>query len=213
MELIHREDQPDQPGDRLPRAAVDGGGRHRAQGRFRRGPLPLRALLPSPAALSPHLQDLQPVVGVPQLGHRGADRGGGGRAQLLGAPERAADLRHVRGMPHGPAGAVRAGDDRTALRARRAAHRDRDRAQRPRVLLARGRDDPQRPRPDGVPEAGGGRARAPLHAREALPEAARAGPAARVAARRSCSSRAPPTASSRRARSRSRAAAWTTGRR
>ena len=71
-----------QPRHRLPHAAVDGRGRHRAQGRFRRGTLPLRALVPAPAALSPHLQDLQPLVRVPQLRHRGADRGGGGRAQL-----------------------------------------------------------------------------------------------------------------------------------
>ena len=47
------------------------------------------------------------------------------------AAERAADLRHVRGVPDGAAGAGRRGDDRAALRARRAAHRDRHRAQRP----------------------------------------------------------------------------------
>ena len=102
----------DQPGDRLPHAAVDGGRRDRAQGGLRRRPVPLRAFLPAPAALPSHLQDLQPVVRVPELRHRGAHRGSGRRAQLRGPPERAADLRHVRGVPRGPAGAAGADHQR-----------------------------------------------------------------------------------------------------
>jgi rubrerythrin len=39
---------------------VDGGRGDRAQGGLRRGPVPLRALVPPPAAFSPHLQELQP---------------------------------------------------------------------------------------------------------------------------------------------------------
>ena len=50
----------DQPRHRLPHAAVDGGGGHRPQGRFRRRPLPLRAFVSPSAPLSSHLQDLQP---------------------------------------------------------------------------------------------------------------------------------------------------------
>ena len=99
VDMIKREDQPDQPGHRLPHAAVDGDGGDRPQGRLRRGPLPLRALLPAPAPLPPDLQDLQPLVRVPQLGHRVAGRRGGGGAQVQRPPERRADLRHLRGLP------------------------------------------------------------------------------------------------------------------
>ena len=82
VDLIRREDA------RISRATVYRtlqwmvDGRHRPQGRLRRGPLPLRALLPPPAALPPDLQDLQPLVRVPELGHRGADRRSGGGARL-----------------------------------------------------------------------------------------------------------------------------------
>ncbi len=72
----------DQPRHRVPHASVDGGSGHRAEGRFRRRALPLRALVPPPAALSSHLQDLQSVVRVPELRHRGAARGGCGGAQF-----------------------------------------------------------------------------------------------------------------------------------
>ena len=119
VDLIRkREDSADQPRDRLPHAAVDGRRRDRAEGRFRRGPVPVRALVPASAALPSDLQDLQPVVRVPQLRHRGAGRGGRGGARLHAAAERAADLRHVRGLP-----------DRTARRSPTAA--------RPELLFAR----------------------------------------------------------------------------
>ena len=73
-------------------------------------------------------------------------------------------------------------DDRTGVRARCPAHRDRDRTQRPRVLQARGDAHAGRPRPLGVPEAGGGGERASRHAREALRRTAGDRSAARVAA-------------------------------
>ena len=174
---------------------VDAG--HRAQGRFRRGPVPVRALLPASAALSPDLQVLQPVLRVPQLRHRGAGRGGRRGAQLHAAAERAADLRHVRGLPHRTAGrAAEGGVDRAAVRARRAAHRDCDRAQRPRVLHARGAASRATRAAGGVREAGRGREGASRHARGALPRAARAGSRSSSRGRRSCSSRARPTACS-----------------
>ena len=94
--------------------------RHRPQGRFRRGPLPLRALLPPPAALSPHLQDLQPLVRVPQLGHRVAGRGSGGGPQVQRPPERGADLRHLRGLPGRPRRRSRGQQLGAAVRPRRA---------------------------------------------------------------------------------------------
>ena len=87
---------PHQPRDRLPHAAVDGGGGHRPQSGFRRRPVPLRAFLSPSAALSPDLQDLQSLVRVPQLRHRGARRRSRGGARLHRAAERRADLRHLR---------------------------------------------------------------------------------------------------------------------
>ena len=77
VDLIRREDQ------RISRATVyrtlqwmvDAG--HRPQGRFRRRALPLRAFVPPAASLPSDLQDLQPVVRVSQLRHRGAGRGSG----------------------------------------------------------------------------------------------------------------------------------------
>ena len=92
-----------QPRHRLPHAAVDGRGRHRAQGGLRRGPLPLRALLPASAPLPPDLQDLQPVVRVPQLGHRGADRGDRRRARTS-PPGRACCRSTAPARSAGPAG-------------------------------------------------------------------------------------------------------------
>ena len=62
---------------------------------------------------------------------------------------------------------------RAAVRARCAAHRDRHRAQRPRVLQPRRERHPRRPRPAGVREARRRREGAPRHARGALPRAAR----------------------------------------
>ena len=88
---LYRPDQAgrseNQPRHRLPHAAVDGRGGHRAQGRFWRGPVPLRALVPASAPLSSHLQDLQPLVRVPELGHRGPSRRSGGGAEFHRAPE------------------------------------------------------------------------------------------------------------------------------
>ena len=91
-----------QPGHRLPHPAVDDGRRDRPQGRFRRRPVPLRALVPASAALPSHLQDLQPVVRVSQLRHRSADRRGRGGAKVRRQAERRADLRHLRGVPDRP---------------------------------------------------------------------------------------------------------------
>ena len=65
-----------QPRHGLPHAAVDGRRGRRAQGRFRRRPLPLRAFVPPSAPLPSDLQDLQSLVRVPQLRHRGAGRRG-----------------------------------------------------------------------------------------------------------------------------------------
>ena len=53
------------------------------------------------------------------------------------AAERPADPRHLRVVPDRAGAGGRRRHDRAAVRARRAAHRDRDRAQRPRVLFAR----------------------------------------------------------------------------
>ncbi len=212
VELIRREDSPHQPRHRLPRPAVDGRGGHRPQGRFRRRPFPLRTLLPSPAPLPPDLPDLQPLVGVPQLGHRGAPRGDRRRAEFLRASERVADLRDLRGVPDRPAAGERRRHDRAAVRARRHAHRDRHRAQRPRVLLARGPCGARCARAHGVPQAGGGRARAPGYARGALPASHRPGCDARVAADLPLLQGGGATGSSRPAPSRW-PAAWTTSRR
>ena len=92
--------------------------------------------------------------------------------------------------------ADRRDDDRARLRARRAAHRDRHRAQRPRVLHARGRHDQGRARPRGVREAGRRRAGASRHAREALRGAASPRIRSSSRGRRSSSSRARRTACS-----------------
>ena len=98
------------------------------------------------------------------------------------AAERRADLRHLRVVPHRPAAGGRGRDERAAVRARCAAHRDRDRAQRARVLHAGGAHHQGSARARRLPAPGGGREAPPRHAREALPEAARAGSAARIAA-------------------------------
>ena len=67
------------------------------------------------------------------------DRGG---AQFRRDADRRADLRHLRGVPDRQEDAAdRRRDDRARVRARRAAHGDRHRAQRPRVLHARGEPD------------------------------------------------------------------------
>ena len=143
-----------QPRHGLPHAAVDGRRGHRAQSRFRRRPLPLRALVPPPAALSSDLQDLQPLVRVPQLRHRVAGRGSRGGARLHRAAERRADLRHVRIVPHRRGAPKKRPRTRAAVRARRAAHCDCHRAQRPRVLRPRRKliKDPRGAR--GLPQAG-----------------------------------------------------------
>ena len=81
VDLIQTRGSSHQPRDRLPHPAVDGRRGHRPQGRFRRGPVSLRAFLPAPAALPSDLQDLQPLVRIPQLRHRGARRRGRRRAR------------------------------------------------------------------------------------------------------------------------------------
>ena len=199
-----------QPRDGLPRAPVDGGGRHRAQGGLRRGPVPLRALLPAPAPLPPHLPDLQPLVRVPQLGHRGADRGDRRRPELLGPAERAADLRHLRGVPD-RAGRSRPTAVTTELLFARDAMRIAIATERSGFEFysqaARAAHDPrgqtvfQRAR----------RARSGSTSRRSSAATSTCWRATRGSsrARRSCSSRAPPTASSRRGPSRWRGA-WTT---
>ena len=100
---------------------------------------------------------------------------------FLGAAERAADLRHLRGVPHRAGRGSRRGDERAAVRARRDAHRDRDRALRVRLLHPRRPRGGRRAHQGRVPAAGRRRARAPGGRRAALPAAAGAGPAARVA--------------------------------
>ncbi len=188
-----------QPRHRLPHAAVDGRRRHRPQGRLRRRPLPLRALLPASAPLPPDLQDLQPLVRVPELRHRGAHRGSGGGARLHGAPERRADLRHVRGRA---ARAGRRGRRRPPAsccsRATRCASPSPPSAAASSSTRApRAHEGPARPQ--DLREAGRRKRRHHLgDARGALP-----GAAERIRSssrgRRSCSSRARPTASSPRA--------------
>ena len=94
---------------------------------------------------------LQPVVRVPELGHRGADRGGrAARAVSRRAQSVLQMLRHVRELPDRAHGQRAGGADRERVRARRAADRDCDRAQRPRVLHARGAHHARRARPQGV---------------------------------------------------------------
>ena len=211
FDLIRREDSPNraeilattdprehahQPRDGLPHAAVDGGRRHRAESRFRRRPVPVRAFVPSSAPLPPDLQDLQPLVRIPQLRHRIAARGSGGGAELHAAAERAADPRHVRVVPDRTAAGGRRRRDRAAVRARRAAHRDRHRAQRPRVLLARRRGSP------ATRAAGGSSRSSPTRRRSTSARSRRATASccSRIRSssrgRRSCSSRARPTACS-----------------
>ena len=101
VDLVRREDHAHRPRHRLPHAAVDGRRRHRPQGRLRRGALPVRALVPPSAPLSPDLQDLPPLVRVPELRHRGADRGGRRGAQLHRARRACVQIYgDVRGLPH-----------------------------------------------------------------------------------------------------------------
>ena len=196
VDLIKREDQ------RISRATVyrtlqwmvDRG--DRPQGRFRRGPVPLRAFLPAPAPLPPDLQDLQPFVRVPELGHRVAGRRSGGGAQVQRPAERRADLRHVRGLPGGTFGAIRGRQLRAAVRPRRHAHRHRHRAQRPRVLHPRRPAGQEHARPARVREAGRRGSRPPrTGSRRAIAPCSSAIPSSNRG-RRSCSSRARPTACS-----------------
>ena len=163
----------DQPRHRLPHAAVDGRRRHRAQGRFRRGPLPLRALVPPSAALPPDLQDLQPVVRVPELRHRGADRGSRRGAQLhararacvqiYGTCEDCRTGRQARGRST-------AARPSCCSRATRCASRSRPSAAASSSTRAPPRITRDRARPRGVPEARRGGEGASRHARDALRE-------------------------------------------
>ena len=71
-----------------------------------------------------------------------------GGAQLRGDADGRPDLRHLRGVPDRQEDAAdRRRDHRAGVRARRAAHGDRDRAQRPRVLHPRREPDQGRARP------------------------------------------------------------------
>ena len=78
---------------------MDGRRRHRPQGRFRRRPVALRAVVPASAALSSRLQQLPSLVRVPELGRRGARRGDRGGAQLRRDADGRPGLRHLRGVP------------------------------------------------------------------------------------------------------------------
>ena len=133
-------------------------------------------------AFPPHLQKLQPLVRVPELGHRDAGRRGGQRrgftarqsvVQIYGTCESCRT-----GRPPAEEGATS-----ELLFARDAlAHRHRDRTQRPRVLHARGAGHQGPARPERVPSSRRRRKASSRHSRKALPEAARAGSAARIAA-------------------------------
>ena len=127
---------------------MDGRRRHRAEGRLRRRPFALRAVVSSPASFSSHLHDLPFLVRVPELRRRVAAGGDRGCAQFRRDAVDGADLRRLRAVPHRSGRAAgRRLDDRKGVRARRAAHGDRDRAQRSRVLYARGRADQGSARP------------------------------------------------------------------
>ena len=151
VDLIRREDH------RISRATVyrtlqwmvDAG--IAAQGGLRRGPVPVRALVPAPAALPPDLQDLQPArpSSSAPTSRRSIEESRR-RAQLHRAPERAVQIYgDVRGLPcrHGRAAPVNGATTELRVRARRAAHRHRHRAQRPGVLHARRSDHARRARP------------------------------------------------------------------
>ena len=92
FDLVRQRGCRDRPGDRLPHAAVDGRRRHRAQGRFRRRPVALRAGLSPSAPLSSRLQRLPSLVRVPELRRRVAYRGGRRRAQLRRRPRRSLQI-------------------------------------------------------------------------------------------------------------------------
>ena len=131
------------------------------------------------------------------------------RAQLRGGPDHRPGGRHLRGVPDGPQDAPdRRRDDRARLRPRRPAHRDRHRAQRARVLYARGGPDERCAGPRGVPAPRRRGAGAPRHARGAVPRAPRRRIRSSRRARRSCSSRARRPGCSPRV-PRSCGAAWT----
>ena len=151
-----------------------------------------------PAPLSSHLQRLPSLVGVSELGRRGADRGDR-RRRAISRRRRRSCRSSAPARSAGPARKTPPIDGATTelrVRARRAAHRDRHRAQRPRVLHARRDLTKDRARPHGVPEARRRGARAPRHAREALSRAARDRIRSSNRGRRSCSSRARPAACS-----------------
>ena len=102
---------------------------------------------------------------------------------------------------HRPRAQPTSGQHRAAVRARRAAHRDCHRAQRPRVLHARGAQAGEgRARPRGLPASWRPRRSDHLeHARGALPASCSSAIRSSSRGRRSCSSRARPTACSPRA--------------
>ena len=192
---------PDQPRHGLPHAAVDGGRGHRPQGGLRRRPLPLRALVPPSAPLSPDLQDLQPVVRVPQLRHRSADRGGR-RRRGTSRRDRAWCRSTARARSAGPAGAPRRSTARPpscCLRATRCASRSPPSAAASSSTRAPRRSRAMRAAARVFQKLAEEEKEHLGHARSALQAAARARPAARIAARRSCSSRARPTGCSRKA--------------
>ena len=206
VDLIRREDQRHQPRHRLPHAAVDGRRRHRPQGRFRRGALPLRALVPAAAPLPPDLQDLPPIVRVPQLRHRSADRGSRGGAQLHRRAERAcrSTARARSAAPAATPADRRRRRPSWCSRATRCASRSPPSAAASSSTRARARITQRRARPQGLPGAGR-RKRRSISARS---RSATASCCSRIRSssrgRRSCSSRARPTACSPTAPSSSR---------
>ena len=104
------------------------------------------------------------------------------------------------------------GHHRAAVRARRPADRDRHRAQRPRVLLARRPDDQGRARPHGSSRSSPKKRRSISARSRRATRSCCSRTRCSSRGRRSCSSRAPPTACSPPAPS-SSPRAWTIGRR
>ena len=141
------------------------------------------------------------LVGVSELGRRGADRGDRRGAQFRADAGDRPDLRHLRGVPHRHARRRRSTARRPSWcsRATRCAWRSPPSAaasSSTRAPPALTKDPRGR---DGVPEARRRGARAPRHAREALPRADRRAIRSSSRGRRSCSSRARPAACSPRA--------------
>ena len=195
--LIRREDPADQPGDHLPHAAVDGRRRDRAQGRFRRRPIPLRAFLPPSPALPSHLQELQSLLRVPQLGHRGA-ASRKWRRRAVSPPRRACSRFTAPARRAGPDAPRSLKEARTELLFARDALRIAIATERSGLefYTRAAKDHARRARPARLREARRGRKRASRHARSAIPGAARSRIRSSSRGRRSSSSRERRTACS-----------------